>query len=230
MTPRCCELLSRVALARALRALAGRFPFRRGARFLERLTPPGAHSKAFGAPFWPPGCLPGASWGPLGRHPEAQEPPRAPQKRPESPPRAAKSAPRAPQEAPSSPKRLGALFLIDLGAPSGSILGAREPQKTAKSAVLSSKIKVFAVLRAGPENGRKKAKKEPQDAPRQAQNLPREKTESGVRKSCWCIGWPPRLPRLSGGPTVNLARFPCSGAPAEKVHLSRCPWCLVVSW
>ena len=50
--------------------------------FLERLTPPGAHSKAFGAPFWPPGCLPGASWGPLGRHPGAQEPPRAPPKAP----------------------------------------------------------------------------------------------------------------------------------------------------
>ena len=115
--------------------------------FLERLTPPGAHSKA----FWPPGCLPGASWGPLGRHPGAQEPPRAPQKRPESPPRAAKSAPRAPQETPSSPKPLGALFLIDLGAPSGSILGALEPQKTVKSVVLSSKIKVFAVLRAVPE-------------------------------------------------------------------------------
>ena len=72
--------------------------------FLERLTPPGAHSKAFGAPFWPPGCLPEASWGPLGRHPGAQEPPRAPQKRPESPPRAAKSAPRAPQERPKRPQ------------------------------------------------------------------------------------------------------------------------------
>ena len=99
-----------------------------------------------------------------------------------------------------------------------------------KNHVFYEGFKVFAVSRAGPKNGRKKLQKEPQDAPRQAQNLPREKTESGVRKSCWCIGWPPRLPRLSGGPTVNLARFPCSGAPAEKVHLSRCPWCLVVSW
>ena len=60
--------------------------------------------------------------------------------------------------------------MVDLGAPLGSIWGAREPQKSAKSAVLSSKIKVFAVWRAGPENDRKKPKKEPQDAPRQAQN------------------------------------------------------------
>ena len=62
--------------------------------FLERLTPPGAHSKAFGTPFWPPGCLPEP---PLGRQP-GEEPPRAPQKRPESPPRAAKSAPRGPKQ------------------------------------------------------------------------------------------------------------------------------------
>ena len=52
----------------------------------------------------------------------------------------------------------------DLGAPLGSIWGAPEPQKSAKSAVLSSKIKVFAVWRAGPENGRKKPQKELQDA------------------------------------------------------------------
>ena len=55
-------------------------------------------------------------------------------------------------------------------------------------------------------------------------HLPREKTESGVWKSSWCNGWPPRLPRLSGGSTVNLARFPWSGGTAEKVNLSRFPW------
>ena len=60
--------------------------------------------------------------------------------------------------------------MVDLGAPLGSMLGAREPQKSAKSAVLSSKIKVFAVWRAGPENGRKKPKKEPQEPPAQARN------------------------------------------------------------
>ena len=49
--------------------------------------------------------------------------------------------------------------MVDLGAPLGSIWGAREPQKTVKSVVLSSKIKVFAVLRVGPENGPKKAQK-----------------------------------------------------------------------
>ena len=60
--------------------------------------------------------------------------------------------------------------MVDLGAPLGSLWGAPEPQKSAKSAVLSSKIKVFAVWRAGPENGRKKPKKEAQKAPRQARN------------------------------------------------------------
>jgi len=131
--------------------------------FLERLTPPGAHSKA----FWPPGCLPGASWGPLGRHPGAQEPPRAPQKRPESPPRAAKSAPRAPQEAPSSPKRLGALFLIDLGAPSGSILRAREARKNMKKCRTVVKNQGFRGFARG---GRKSPKKPKKGPPRQAQN------------------------------------------------------------
>ena len=86
--------------------------------------------------------------------------------------------------------------MVDLGAPLGSIWGAREPQKSAKSAVLSSKIKVFAVWRAGAENGRKKPQKEPQDAPRQAQNLPREKTESGVSKSSWCNRALPALMRF----------------------------------
>ena len=42
MTPRCCKLRSRGALARALRALAGRFPFRRDAPscFLVLSRPP----------------------------------------------------------------------------------------------------------------------------------------------------------------------------------------------
>ena len=44
-------------------------------------------------------------------------------------------------------------------------MAAREPQKSAKSAVLSSKIKVFAVWRAGAENGRKKPKKGPKTPP-----------------------------------------------------------------
>ena len=60
--------------------------------------------------------------------------------------------------------------MVDLGAPLGSIWGAREPQKSAKSVVLSSKIEVFAVWRAGAENGRKKPQNEPQKAPRQARN------------------------------------------------------------
>ena len=53
------------------------------------------------------------------------------------------------------------------------------PRKLKKH-VFYEGFKVFAVSRAGPENGRQKPQKEPQDAPRQAQNLPREKTESGV--------------------------------------------------
>ena len=97
--------------------------------------------------------------------------------------------------------------MVDLGAPLGSIWGAREPQKSAKSAVLSSKIKVFAVWRAGPENGRKKPTNEPQDAPRQARNLPREKTESGVRKSRSCNGALHALLRFSADPTVVEAVF-----------------------
>jgi len=49
--------------------------------------------------------------------------------------------------------------------------------------------------------------------PPQARNLPREKTESGVRNSSCCNGAPPCLLRLSGGPTVNLSRCPWSGGP-----------------
>jgi len=119
----------------------------------------------------PPGPLKGL-WGaqqtPKSRPRAAQERPRAAQEPPKSGqerPKSGQKRPKSAQEAPSSPKRLGALFLIDLGAPSGSILGAREPQKTAKSPVLSSKIKVFAVWRAGAENGRKKPQKEPQNDP-----------------------------------------------------------------
>ena len=146
------KLFSREALARALRALAGRVPLRRGAPscfpVLSR-TPDASWGSFEGlwgsilAPVVPPGS-------PLG----PKKPPEAPQERPETHQERPKSAPRAPKSAPrapSSPKRLGARCLIDLGAPSGSILGAREPQKTAKSTVLSSKIKVDAVLRAGPE-------------------------------------------------------------------------------
>ena len=72
--------------------------------FLERLTPPAAHSKAFGAPFWPPGCLPGASWGPLGRHPglkSGQERPKSAQKAHQERPRAPQERPKRPQAAPS---------------------------------------------------------------------------------------------------------------------------------
>ena len=97
--------------------------------------------------------------------------------------------------------------MVDLGAPLGSIWGAPEPPKPAKSAVLSSKTKVFAVWRAGPENGRRKPQNEPQKAPRQARNLPREKTESGVRKNSWCNRVPRCVLRLSGGSTVKLSRF-----------------------
>ena len=60
----------------------------------------------------------------------------------------------------------------------------------------------------------------PKIDPRRARNLPEEKTESGVRNSSWCNGAPPCLLRLSGGPTVNLSRFPCSGGPT--VNLSCC--------
>ena len=81
--------------------------------------------------------------------------PKSLQERPKSAQKAHQERPRAPQERPKRPQAAGALFLIDLGAPSGSIFGARETQKTAKSAVLSSKIKVFAVLRAGPEKAEK---------------------------------------------------------------------------
>ena len=97
--------------------------------------------------------------------------------------------------------------MVDLGAPLGSLWGAPEPQKPAKSAVLSSKIKVFAVWRAGPENDRKKAQKEPQEPPAQARNLPREKTESGVSKSRCCNGVRPCLLRLSADPAVVQAAF-----------------------
>ena len=92
----------------------------------------------------------------------AQEPPKSAQERPKSGQKRPKSA----QEAPSSPKRLrrlmfgrfGSPFRLDLGCPGAS-------KKSAKSAVLSSKSKVFAVWRVGPENGRKSPKREPQDPP-----------------------------------------------------------------
>ena len=69
MTPRCCKLLSRGALARALRALTGRFPSRRGlGLMLGLLRPSGAPFGLPWADFWRPGALLGAF---LGRSLEA---------------------------------------------------------------------------------------------------------------------------------------------------------------
>ena len=42
--------------------------------------------------------------------------------------------------------------------------------------------------------------------PPPARNLPRDETESGIRKSSWCNGAPPCLLHLSGAPAVNLSR------------------------
>ena len=186
------------------------------------------------------GALPGplrGLWGaqqtPKSRPRAAQERPRAAQEPPKSAqerPKSGQERPKSAQEAPSSPKRLRRLIFGRFGSPFRLHLGSPGASKISKKCRTVVKNQGFRGLARGGRKRPEKAQKGPQDAPRQAQNLPREKTESGVRKSCWCIGWPPRLPRLSGGSTVNLARFPCSGAPAEKVHLSRCPWCLVVSW
>ena len=44
--------------------------------------------------------------------------------------------------------------------------------------------------------------------PPQAQNLPREKTESGLRKSSGCNVAPPALLRFRIGPAVVQAFFP----------------------
>ena len=107
MTPRCCKLLSRGALARALRALAGRFPFRRGAPscFPVLSRTPDASWGSFEG-LWgsilasgvPPGSLLGASWAPSWGPRASKSAPKAPRKPTKSGQERPKSAPRGPKQ------------------------------------------------------------------------------------------------------------------------------------
>ena len=208
MTPRCCKLLSRGALARALRALAGRFPFRRGAPscfpVLSR-TPDASWGSFEGllASGVPPGSLLGASWAPSWGPRASKSAPKAPRKPTKSGQERPKSAPRGPKQPQATRSfifdRFGSPFRLDFWSP-----GASKISKKCRTVV---KNQGFRGLARGRENGPKKPKNEPPKPPRPARNLPREKTESGVSRSSCCNRVPRCVLRLSGGSTVKLPRF-----------------------
>ena len=156
MTPRCCKLLSRGALARALRALAGRFPFRRGAPscFPVLSRTPDASWGSFEG-LWgsilasgvPPGSLLGASWAPSWGPRASKSAPKAPRKPTKSGPRAPRAPqerPRAPQKRPRGPKqpqatrsfifdRFGSPFRLDFWSPGASKKQQKVPYCRQKS-------------------------------------------------------------------------------------------------
>ena len=182
MTPRCCKLLSRGALARALRALAGRFPFRRGAPscFPVLSRTPDASWGSFEG-LWgsilasgvPPGSLLGASWAPSWGSRASKSAPKAPRKPTKSGQERPKSAPRGPKQPQATRSfifnRFGSPFRLNFWSP-----GASKISKKWRTVVKNQGFRGFA------RGARKRTKNEPMLAPRQAQNLPREKTESGV--------------------------------------------------
>ena len=182
MTPRCCKLLSRGALARALRALAGRFPFRRGAPscFPVLSRTPDASWGSFEG-LWgsilasgvPPGSLLGASWAPSWGPRASKSAPKAPRKPTKSGPRAAQERPERPksgqerpksaQEAPSSPKRLRRLIFGRFGSPFRLPLGSPGASKISKKCRTVVKNQGFRGLARG---ARKRPEKAPKGAPR----------------------------------------------------------------
>ena len=78
----------------------------------------------------------------------------------------------------------------------------------------------LSALKGVSKEGRTRAQHGPNKSPPWGpKKLPREKAESGIRKSTCFNGVPPALLRLSGGPKANLWLFPYSGEPA--VNLPR---------
>ena len=152
MTPRCCKLLSRGALARALRALAGRFPFRRGAPscFPVLSRTPDASWGSFEG-LWgsilasgvPPGSLLGASWAPSWGPRASKSAPKAPRKPTKSGQERPKSAPRGPKQPQATRSfifdRFGSPFRLDFGSP-----GASKNSKKCRTVVKNQGFRGFA--------------------------------------------------------------------------------------
>ena len=152
MTPRCCKLLSRGALARALRALAGRFPFRRGAPscFPVLSRTPDASWGSFEG-LWgsilasgvPPGSLLGASWAPSWGPRASKSAPKAPRKPTKSGQEHPKSAPRGPKQPQATRSfifdRSGSPFRLDFWSP-----GASKNSKKYRTVVKNQGFRVFA--------------------------------------------------------------------------------------
>ena len=172
MTPRCCKLRSRGALARALRALAGRFPFRRGAPscFPVLSRTPDASWGSFEG-LWgsilasgvPPGSLLGASWAPSWGPRASKSAPKAPRKPTKSGQERPKSAPRGPKQPQATRSfifdRFGSPFRLDFWSSGGS-----KNSKKCRTVVKNQGFRGFA------RGARKRPKNEPILAPRQAEN------------------------------------------------------------